>query len=250
MNHIFKVVWSKTKHCYVVVSELAGMQGKKSRSEKRLVQRSSMSSSKVSAKWLRAALAAAVLLGVGVSQAEARSWIYLDHGSVGSNEVTDTNKEAVALNPGKNGTNDNVRSVNSKTGIQSVVIGTDAETAMGSVAIGYETKATAIRSIAIGTGALASKNPLGIFGDGNKDGGVEGAGGGQATAVGDGAIASSQATAVGNDVYALGRSSIALGNDDVATYRDAISDYDAKNYFYKLYSKIDPKGEGYVTTNS
>ena len=245
MNHIFKVVWSKTKHCYVVVSELAGMQGKKSRSEKRSVQRSSMSSSKVSAKWLRAALAAAVLLGVGVSQAEARSWIYLDHGSVGSNEVTDTNKEAVALNPGKNGTNDNVRSVNSKTGIQSVVIGTDAETAMGSVAIGYETKATAIRSIAIGTGALASKNPLGIFNDDNKDGGVEGAGGGQATAVGDGAIASSQATAVGNDVYALGRSSIALGNDDVATYRDAISDYDAKNYFYKLYSKIDPNGEKY-----
>lgn len=54
MNHVFKVVWSKTKHCYVVVSELAGMQGKKSRSEKRSVQRSSMSSSKVSAKWLRA----------------------------------------------------------------------------------------------------------------------------------------------------------------------------------------------------
>lgn len=29
MNHVFKVVWSKTKHCYVVVSELAGMQGKR-----------------------------------------------------------------------------------------------------------------------------------------------------------------------------------------------------------------------------
>uniref|UniRef100_UPI0025937A20 ESPR-type extended signal peptide-containing protein n=1 Tax=uncultured Veillonella sp. TaxID=159268 RepID=UPI0025937A20 len=244
MNRIFKVVWSKTKHCYVVVSELAGMQGKKSRSEKRSVQRSSMSSSKVSAKWLRAALAAAVLVGVGVSQVDA-SYIYAGKGSVGSNEVTDTNKEAVALNPSKNGTTNDARSVENKTGFQSVVIGTDAETAMGSVAIGYETKATAIRSIAIGTGALASKNPLGIFNDGNKDGGLEGAGGGQATAVGDGAIASSQATAVGNDVYALGRSSIALGNDDVATYRDAISDYDAKNYFYKLYSKIDPKGEKY-----
>ena len=245
MNRIFKVVWSKTKHCYVVVSELAGMQGKKSRSEKRSVQRSSMSSSKVSAKWLRSALAAAVLVGgIGVAQVEA-SFLYADNGSVGSNEVTNKNKEAVALNPSKNGTTNAGRSVENKTGIQSVVIGTDAETAMGSVAIGYETKATAIRSIAIGTGALASKNPLGIFNDGNKNGGLEGAGGGQATAVGDGAIASSQATAVGNDVYALGRSSIALGNDDVATYRDAISDYDAKNYFYKLYSKIDPKGEKY-----
>ena len=245
MNRIFKVVWSKTKHCYVVVSELAGMQGKKSRSEKRSVQRSSMSSSKVSAKWLRAALAAAVLVGgIGVAQVEA-SYLYAGKGSVGSNEVTNTNKEAVALNPSKNGTTNDGRSVENKTGFQSVVIGTEAETATGSVAIGYETKATAIRSIAIGTGALASKNPLGIFNDGNKDGGVEGAGGGQATAVGDGAIASSQATAVGNDVYALGRSSIALGNDDVATYRDAISDYDAKNYFYKLYSKIDPKGEKY-----
>ncbi|WP_288301724.1 ESPR-type extended signal peptide-containing protein [uncultured Veillonella sp.] len=245
MNHVFKVVWSKTKHCYVVVSELAGMQGKKSRSEKRSVQRSSMSSSKVSAKWLRTALAAAVLVGgIGVAQVEA-SYLYAGKGSVGSNEVTDTNKEAVALNPSKNGTTNDGRSVENKTGIQSVVIGTDAETARGSVAIGYETKATAERSIAIGTGALASKNPLGIFNDGNKNGGVEGAGGGQATAVGDGAIASSQATAVGNDVYALGRSSIALGNDDVATYRDAISDYDAKNYFYKLYSKIDPKGEKY-----
>ncbi|WP_303060552.1 ESPR domain-containing protein [Veillonella magna] len=25
MNHVFRVVWSKTKHCYVVVSELAGI---------------------------------------------------------------------------------------------------------------------------------------------------------------------------------------------------------------------------------
>lgn len=98
MNRIFKVVWSKTKHCYVVVSELAGMQGKKSRSEKRSVQRSAMSSSKMNAKWLRAALAAAVLVGVGVSQVDA-SYIYAGKGSVGSNEVTDTNKEAVALNP-------------------------------------------------------------------------------------------------------------------------------------------------------
>ena len=150
MNHIFKVVWSKTKHCYVVVSELAGMQGKKSRSEKRSVQRSSMSSSKVSAKWLRAALAAAVLVGgIGVAQVEA-SFLYADNGSVGSNEVTNTNKEAVALNPSKNRTTNAGRSVENKTGFQSVVIGTDAETAKGSVAIGYETNAKVEQSIAIG----------------------------------------------------------------------------------------------------
>lgn len=244
MNHIFKVVWSKTKHCYVVVSELAGMQGKKSRSEKRLVQRSSMSSSKVSAKWLRAALAAAVLVGVNgyVTTVEAgNNWIKVINGKVeAENDDSKVGAYSVALNPDSK----NPQNILG-TAAQSVAIGTDSETWKGSIAIGYGTRSNAIRSIAIGTGALASKNPLGIFNDGNKNGGLKGAGGGQATAVGDGAIASSQATAVGNDVYALGRSSIALGNDDVATYRDAISDYDAKNYFYKLYSKIDPKGGKY-----
>ena len=244
MNRIFKVVWSKTKHCYVVVSELAGMQGKKSRSEKRSVQRSSMSSSKVSAKWLRAALAAAVLVGINgyVTNVEAgNNWVKVIDGKVeAENDDSKVGAYSVALNPDSK----NPQNILG-TAAQSVAIGTDSETWEGSIAIGYGTRSNAIRSIAIGTGALASKNPLGIFNDGNKNGGLEGAGGGQATAVGDGAIASSQATAVGNDVYALGRSSIALGNDDVATYRDAISDYDAKNYFYKLYSKIDPKGEKY-----
>lgn len=200
MNRIFKVVWSKTKHCYVVVSELAGMQGKKSRSEKRSVQRSSMSSSKVSAKWLRAALAAAVLVGVNgyVTTVEAgNNWIKVINGKVeAENDDSKVGAYSVALNPDSK----NPQNILG-TAAQSVAIGTDSETWKGSIAIGYGTRSNAIRSIAIGTGALASKNPLGIFNDG-----VEGAGGGQATAVGDGAIASLQATAVGNDVYALGRS--------------------------------------------
>lgn len=103
MNHVFKVVWSKTKHCYVVVSELAGMQGKKSRSEKRSVQRSSMSSSKVSAKWLCAALAAAVLVGVNgyVTTVEAgNNWIKVINGKVeAENDDSKVGAYSVALNP-------------------------------------------------------------------------------------------------------------------------------------------------------
>ena len=34
MNHIYKVVWSKVRNCYVAVSEIAKGHGKKSTSEK------------------------------------------------------------------------------------------------------------------------------------------------------------------------------------------------------------------------
>lgn len=130
MNHVFKVVWSKTKHCYVVVSELAGMQGKKGRSEKRSVQRSVMSSG-ASAKWMRAALAAAVLVGINgyVTTVEAgNNWVKVIDGKVeAENDDSKVGAYSVALNPdSKNPQN---------------ILGT----AKHSVAIGYEAKATAIQ---------------------------------------------------------------------------------------------------------
>jgi len=65
--------------------------------------------------------------------------------------------------------------------------------------------------------------------------------GGQAVAIGNDITSTSQAVAIGNNTYALGNASIAIGSDDISAYEDHLTDYDYRNYFYKLYNKITEK---------
>lgn len=50
MNKVYKVIWNKAKHCYVVVSELAKSQGKSSQDKR--ASRMSMRAAAVLAAFL------------------------------------------------------------------------------------------------------------------------------------------------------------------------------------------------------
>ena len=70
MNHIYKVVWSKVKNCYVVVSEIAHNSGKEHSS------RTSHSHRKGSQGGLYA-LALAIALGFIITAIVSKYWVYI-----------------------------------------------------------------------------------------------------------------------------------------------------------------------------
>ena len=198
MNKIFKVVWNKSKNCYVVVSEFA-----KNNSGKK----------KIVVAGIFAALAmtnANVALAVNdvPSGASATAVAF-------GNGATVTGANAVGLGKNVKASLDDV-----------VVIGTDAktETAGGGVAIGQNSYSKALYgnapSVAVGKdsianggtaiaiGTRATVNEVGT----NYSQGIAIGGGvlpGQgATVIGD------QAIAIGGNTKAFGHSSIVIGGDD------------------------------------
>ena len=223
MNKIFKVVWSKTKECYVVVSEVA-----KNNSGKKKV--------------LASVLAALAVVGAGAGNVGAyNAGGGHDNGSntvaIGNNAWAQTSG-AVAIG---NGTNAN----GSAPGANSVAIGYESNAnGDGSVSIGKSNTTKNIRAVAIGeqntaqdadTIAMGYNNTAktgGLaIGRGNKTDST--AGGGSANnngqiaigwdnsaenedtiAIGRGTTAKgSLATAIGRNADALGAGSIAFGSN-------------------------------------
>ena len=223
MNKIFKVVWSKTKECYVVVSEVA-----KNNSGKKKV--------------LASVLAALAVVGAGAGNVGAyNAGGGHDNGSntvaIGNNAWAQTSG-AVAIG---NGTNAN----GSEPGANSVAIGYESNAnGDGSVSIGKSNTTKNIRAVAIGeqntaqdadTIAMGYNNTAktgGLaIGRGNKTDST--AGGGRANnngqiaigwdnsaenedtiAIGRGTTAKgSLATAIGRNADALGAGSIAFGSN-------------------------------------
>ena len=212
MNKIFKVVWSKSKECYVVVSEFA-----KNNSGKK----------KIVAAGIFAALAmtnANVALAVnevptstgGASVAFGDSATVTGANAVGlGNSASVTGVNAVGL-----GTN--VKATTS----DAVVIGTaaKAESAAGGVAIGQNAYSKAIYantpSVAVGKNSIANGGTAVALGTGAT---VNEAGNrySQGIAIGGGAlpgqgavVVGDQAIAIGGNTKALGHSSIVIGGDD------------------------------------
>ena len=226
MNKIFKVVWSKSKECYVVVSEFA-----KNNSGKK----------KIVVAGIFAALAmtnANVALAVndvptstgGASVAFGDSATVTGANAVGlGNNATVTGANAVGL--GNNASVTGVNAVGLGTNVKAtnsdvVVIGTAAktETAGGGVAIGQNAYSKGLYgntpSVAVGknsianggtaiaVGTYATVNEVGTsFSQGIAIGGGALPGQG-ATVIGD------QAIAIGGNTKAFGHSSIVIGGDD------------------------------------
>ena len=196
MNHIFRIIFDKTKGMFVVVSELTKSHGK-AKSEKQgafqVVQNTvggegtSLNDSSIRLfKLSSIGLATLVAIG-GLSPFVAHAKVYdvqvyacdgrisIDDPKIGEGKSTDTCQlpvGVVALNP--------MYEDEKWVGI--------VKEAVKSTAIGYK---------AVVMGA-------------------------QATAIGSGTMAHEQATAVGNDVYALGGSSVAIGNDDLYNHDDKL----------------------------
>ena len=166
MNKIYKVIWSKTKNCYVVVSELAKRNAK-----------GGVSSPVKTARGLAAlVLCACLAIGYGVPAAYADDTI--KEAGVAGSSVTRSGTNASAWGNGTvaTGINSTAWGVTSQAiGINSTAFGngsvanginslaalggtagTTAEDGTGSVAIGSGAKTGGMNSIALGMDATAS----------------------------------------------------------------------------------------------
>lgn len=94
MNKIYKVIWSKVKHQYVVVSELAHSNGKQSRTARRSLR------SRIAALVVCGAIAAFGVFGVSEQQAfaagaPATAGQYIAIGGATTGQATDQEREWV-----------------------------------------------------------------------------------------------------------------------------------------------------------
>ena len=240
MNKIFKVVWNKSKNCYVVVSEFAkNNSGKKKIVVAGIFAALAMTNANVALAVNdvpTGANATAVAFGNGATVTGANTVGLGSNASVtGANavglgssaSVTGANAVGLGSNASVTGVNavglgTNVKASNSDV----VVIGTAAktETAGGGVAIGQNAYSKGLYSntpsVAIGKNSIANGGTAIAIGTGAA---VNEAGTSfsQGIAIGGGALPGQGATvigdqsiAIGGNTKALGHSSIVIGGDD------------------------------------
>ena len=212
MNKIFKVVWSKSKECYVVVSEFA----KNNSGKKKIVVAGIFAALAMTNANVALAVNEVPTSTGGASVAFGDSATVTGANAIGlGNSASVTGVNAVAL-----GTN--VKATTS----DAVVIGTaaKAETAGGGVAIGQNAYSKAryanTPSVAVGKNSIANGGTaiaIGTSATVNQAGNPYS----QGIAIGGGAlpdqgavVEGDQGIAIGGNTKALGHSSIVIGGDD------------------------------------
>ena len=206
LNHIYKVIWSKTKNAWVVVSEIAKRDGKSS--VKSVV-------TSLAGKSVAAVMVAMVMCG-GVASANtvygtgASAYGTAQHvTAIGENAAAQANEVvAVGYNSQVMGTAGSIAigSAAQALTIQmpSIAIGAGANTSFhGSIAIGSTASSSGDESVAIGAYAKSSST--------------------NTTAIGDRSIADkNSATAVGYNSHAKGEYSLAVGYGTEATGNNSV----------------------------
>ena len=243
MNKIFKVVWSKTKECYVVVSEVAKNNGGKKKA---------LASVLAGLAMVAATAGTPVQAGVGLGGSSVN--ITPDGTLNGSNTVS---KNSVVVGYQNNTTGgsgnghivygaNNVANQDSSmalgnqnvaTGPAASAIGVGSQaTGRNTIAVGNVAKASNTDNIAIGTysealtsGQDAYALAVGSYSKANAHmavgiGAIAKATGSESTAVGAGSTASgTNSTALGARNTASGLRSVAIGKDNNATAEDTIA---------------------------
>ena len=254
MNKLFKVIWSKSKQCYIVVSEVA----KNTTGKKKIAVASVLAALAVSAQVTN--VQAAIPEGNATAGAEVaigRTVEVAGDSSVGvGKNITVTKRFAVAMGNGINATAENAVAIGSGAnfgkvqalGSDSVAIGTRANAGMQSsiaigrlsradtgekgVAIGNEAVTTALSAIAIGNKVNATKDTaISIGNQSNATGTAAVAYGNQAQATADSTVAvgdqskatGANATAVGKSSEASQDSALAAGNGASASAAGAVA---------------------------
>jgi len=233
MNRIYKVIWSKVRHCYVVVSELAKKDGKSVSTRARV-------SKKMAASLAVMALCAGMTLGVmaadtatgmgsGVAYGTSSESTKATNTAIGPAAKATGREQAVAVGNTANasdaystaiGSGANVASSfgtalgykATVTGGSGTALGYNAQAGYLAAALGSGAQATGSTSTALGSGAIASgKTSISI-------GNTAQASGGNSIAIGVGANSSiSNAIAIGLSTIASGSSGVAVGNKTEAT---------------------------------
>ena len=210
MNRIFKVIWSRTKGCYVVVAETA----------KNMSKRSTMTS--VFAKMSGPVIAVALCMSVMSPMIVHGSTIVQGAGAQAKNGTVaiGDNSTALADNSVALGTGATVTKAN-RAGVgnvQGVAIGRNANVEVNNgVAIGNLTKVASLNGFALGNTSWAGYDEAGNYVGADNDqafGTNARAWGGASMAFGnDAKAAAGGAVAMGNGSQARGKWAVAIGNN-------------------------------------
>ncbi len=233
MNRIYKVIWSKVRHCYVVVSELAKKDGKSVSTRARV-------SKKMAASLAVMALCAGMTSGVmaadtatgtgsGVAYGTSSESTKATNTAIGpaakatgreqavavGNTATASDAYSTAIGSGANVASSFGTALGYKatvTGGSGTALGYNAQAVSSAAALGSGAQATGLTSTALGSGAIASgKTSISI-------GNTAQASGGNSIAIGVGANSSiSNSIAIGLSTIASGSSGVAVGNKTEAT---------------------------------
>ena len=257
MNKIFKVIWSKSKQCYVVVSEMAkNTTGKKKIIVASILAGLTMStmgtnvmavssipfSDKTSSALANGSVKTGTTNGVAIGNAaysDSNQSIAIGFRSLASGTFLGGSiKPSVAVGAGAHAEGNNtvaIGTVAENRASYGVSLGNESKVTSGSdygIAIGFQTQVSNVHGMAIGEKASASgfiAMALGAnakaTGDYSYAGGFDSKSGGEAAiAVGKSASASgSDAVAIGTSSQATGGDSIALGKNANASNGDSIA---------------------------
>jgi autotransporter adhesin len=237
MNRIYKVIWSKVRHCYVVVSELAKKDGKSVSTRGRV-------SKKMAASLAVMALCVGMTSGViaadtatgagsGVAYGTGSEATKATNTAVGSGAKATGLLDAVAVGNKANASGMSGTAIGSSaevTGSSGTALGTKAQAAGSAVAVGVSAQATVVSSIAVGNLAQATGNTSTAIGKeavaSNSNsiaiGSKANSSNSNSIAIGLSTVASgSSGVAVGNKTEATGSSSSAFGYESKATNSEA-----------------------------
>ena len=257
MNKIFKVIWSKSKQCYVVVSEMAkNTTGKKKIIVASILAGLAMSTmgtnvmavssipftDKPSSALANGSVKSGTTNGVAIGNAaysDSNQSIAIGFRSLASGTfIGGSIKPSVAVGAGAHAEGNNtvaIGTVAENRASYGVSLGNESKVTSGSdygIAIGFQTQVSNVHGMAIGEKASASgfiAMALGAnakaTGDYSYAGGFDSKSGGEAAiAVGKSASASgSDAVAIGTSSQATGGDSIALGKNANASNGDSIA---------------------------
>ena len=216
MNHIYKVIWSRVKHCYVVVSEIATNGGK---------SRTIFEKKNASFGALLCAFALAGCLVPSVVEASFNAGIgssVFHQNSIAVGDTAKTTQEyTVALG-----------SRTQATDIYAIAIGDQAKaTGQGATAIGSLSLSTALHSLAVGDQAHATGQDSSAYGLKSQATGLASvAVGADAKANNENAIAmGNTSTVTGLNAIGIGSLANAAGTQTVVVGRQAHSDANSEN---------------------
>ena len=243
MNKIFKVIWSKSKQCYVVVSEMA----KNTTGKKKIVVASILAglamstmgtpvmavssipfSDKPSSALGNGSVKSGTTNGVALGNAaysDSHQSIAIGFRSLASGTFLGGSiKPSVAVGAGAHAEGNNtvaIGTVAENRASYGVSLGNESKVTSGSdygIAIGYQTQVSAVHSMAIGEKANASATlAIALGANAKATGAYSYTAGFNSESGGEAAIA------VGKSASAGGASAIAVGNGTVATAGDAVA---------------------------
>ena len=243
MNKIFKVIWSKSKQCYVVVSEMAkNTTGKKKIIVASILAGIAMStmgpnvmavssipfSDKPSSALGNGSVKSGTTNGVALGNAaysDSNQSIAIGFRSLASGTFLGGSiKPSVAVGAGAHAEGNNtvaIGTIAENRASYGVSLGNESKVTSGSdygIAIGYQTQVSAVHSMAIGEKASASATLAVALGAN-----AQATGAYSYTAGFNSASGGEAAIAVGKSASAGGESAVAVGNGTVATAGDAVA---------------------------